>query len=379
MSNATAKHPAIYQLTTVHAITDNRILNLMAETASDAGYNSAVVGPWEKNFPFKDVQMIAHPVTNNRKSKWIRLTAPWRLFWFALCNKKCSIFAIHDPDMVKIGFLLKLFGKHIVYDIHDDYEASFKTRFARFGKLFSFIISKLWWYYEKALSHFFDGITVADQHLANKFCWGNPTILGNAPPLNFTKIANTEKEKTFNIIYVGSVTKVRGVEVILQAVRLLKYDDIRVIVIGNCSDNDILTQMDSDDRVCFKGRVAWENLHKYYQKSHIGIALYQNIPAFVYYTGENAVKIQEYIAAGIAVITSNFPGLTAFVKETKVGFNVQPDDPQAVADHIEKLYNNRDLLKQFAENGRNSFEKTYNWELHKHKLIDLYKKIVPID
>lgn len=376
INSGDSKRAAIFQLTTRHRITDNRILNLMAETLSDAGYEIAIVSPYHENFSYKNISLIACPVTKNRKSKWIRVIAPWRIFWFALWNKNCKTFEIHDPDMLKIGFLLKVFGKRIVYDVHDDYEATVKTVLSRFGKIPAWLASKIWWCYERTVSYFFDGITVADRHLEKKFARKNPPILSNAPPLNFTEVADTSNEKTFNIIYVGGVNLGRGVPMLLEALKLLPYEDIRLDIIGDCFDNRIYEQMKSDKRVIYHGRVAWTELHNFYKKSHLGVALYQPIPAFYYYTGENAVKIQEYMAAGIAVLTSNFPGLIEFVEDAQTGLTAQPDDPQVIAAKIELLYKDRNLLNKLGRNGHRVFKEKHNWDLHKHKLIHLYEKIL---
>lgn len=375
-SDAGHNRPAVCQLTTRHAITDNRILNLMAETLSGAGYESAVVGPHDQNFYYKNVQMIACPVINRNRSKCFRLTVPWRLFWFALRNKKYIVCAIHDPDMLKIGLLLKLFGKRVVYDIHDDYEEAMKTHLSRFGKCPASLGSKLWWLYERTVAHIFDGITVADRHVEKKFAWKDAVVLGNSPPLNFTEVADTTKEKTFNMVYVGAVTRARGIPAVLDALKLLPYNDIHFDIVGNCTDDRIRHQMESDGRVMFHGRIAWTQLHTFYQKSHLGVALYQPIPLFYYCPGENAVKIQEYMAAGMAVITSDFPGLTKFVEGQEIGLCVKPDDPRAIAEKIETLYKDREIVKKLGQNGRRAFEQKYNWDLHKHKLVDLYKKIL---
>ncbi|MGE4285567.1 MAG: glycosyltransferase [Phycisphaerae bacterium] len=366
---------AVCQLTTRHAVTDNRILNLMAETLSDAGYISSVAGPHNCNTELNGVQVVACPSTSSLKGKLLRVTAPCRLLCYALADRDCSVYAIHDPDMIKIGVLLKLMGKHIVYDIHDDYEATVKTIMYKFGKPLAYIASKLWWFYEKSLTKYFDGVTVADRHLEQKFKWKSPVVLSNSPPLNFTGVADTSHENTFNMIFVGGVTNYRGVPKIVEALRLLPQPDIRFIVIGNCCDKSILDLMRSDDRVDYLGRVPWLELHKYYEKSHLGVAPYQPIPSFLYCTGENAVKIQEYMAAGIAVITSNFPGLNKFVADTEIGLTVKPDDPEDIAEKIEQLYYDRVLLKKLGANGRKAFEECYNWDLHKHKLIQLYDRI----
>lgn len=366
------KKRSVFQLTSRHSITDNRIFNLMAETLAEAGYDSAVVGPHDSSSISEGVRLIAIPRTQKRLARLVRLMAPWKLLFFSLRSRECNTFAIHDPDMLKIGFLLKVFGNVVLYDIHDDYEASVKSRLLRFGRVFASIGAKIWWIYERSLTQIFDGVIVADRHLAKKFSEKRPVILGNFPTLDFTKQADTSRESTFNLIYVGEANRDRGALQFLKALRLLPHSDIRCHIVGNCFDEEVKSLMSQDERVCFHGRMPWKDLSGFYERSHLGLAIYQPIPAFTYCTGENAVKIQEYMAAGIAILTSNFQGLIEYVEVARTGLTVQPDSPTAIAEKIDLLYKDRKLLRELGGNGRLAFEERYNWDMHKYKLVDLY-------
>lgn len=364
---------AIVQLTSRHSITDNRILHGMAKTLDAAGYISVILGPAPENQSFGRIELRACPVLKNGHPVSAVKTLV-RLFVGAL-KSRFGVFQIHDPDLLPVGLLLKLCGRRIVYDVHDDYEASWKVRLR--GRRYSGrVIPPLWWWFEKNVARLFDGVVVADRHLAKKFARLNPVILGNYPRLAFTPPAMAENEATFNLIYVGGVTRERGLGMILKALQLLPLPDLRLHVIGTSTETDLLDLLRAEPRVILHGRVSWSELHRHYVRAHAGLALYQPLESFLYSPGENAVKVVEYMAAGIPVICSNFPGLKIFVEEAGCGLTVQPDDPHAIAATIQRLVDDAVLRRKLGATGRRLFESTCNWEKHEHLLIDYYSRII---
>lgn len=362
------------QLTTKHRLSDDRILHRMAKTLACAGYRSSFIGTGEEGGDVNSVTVeSALPVP--RGNPFSRVATLWGALSWGLKRKPHSI-QIHDPDLLVIGPLFRLFGTKVVYDVHDDYEASLLDRLKRIGMLGQ-LIAKLWWWFEYTLAHCFNGIVVADRHLAAKFCKFSPVVLGNFPRLDFTNPADlTAKSETFNIIYVGGVTEARGVGKVLDALDLLPHKDIRFHVIGNCRSAKLKQRMNTNPRAVFHGRVDWTRLGEHYQHAHLGVALYQPLESFIYCPGENAVKVLEYMAAGIPVLTSNFPGLRAFVADNQYGLVTDPTSPDAIAKKINELYNDSELRSTLGQNGRRAFETEYNWEKHEHKLIELYRRVL---
>jgi glycosyltransferase involved in cell wall biosynthesis len=367
-------HVAVCQLTSAHLLEDERILHRMAWSLRRAGFESAVAGPNGHNDIYESIRLIVvagerlKPGRLQRLKRLIQLLHISALYHF-------RIFQFHDPDLLLIAPIFKLFGKRVVYDVHDDYEASILVRL--YDKpLLRWLVSKLWWLFEHNISRVFDGIVVADRHLAAKFEKLNPVILGNFPRLNFTPVADTSVETTFNLIYVGGVDRERGIDKALDALELLPYEDIRFHVVGECKEKMLLERLKTSSRVVCHGRVAWTDLHKYYTRAHVGVALYQPIPSFLYCPGENSVKIIEYMAAGIPVICSDFPGLKTFVEDAGYGLTVQPNNPAAISEKIQFLYERPKAVARMGQNGRHAFETEYNWEKHEGKLITLYEKIL---
>ena len=369
----------ICQITSCHHLGDERILYRMALTLEKYNYDSTIIATYDKDDTklkkqTNKLNLVLVGLGNrnfsltNRLNRLVRLT-------IATFKSNYKVIQFHDPDLLLTALFMKFLRKRVIYDVHDDYEASIIVRLYE-KPLLGWLISKLWRFFEHKISKMFDGIVVADRHLAAKFEGLNPVILGNFPRLNFTAAADTSAETTFNIIYVGGVNRERGVDKVLDALELLPYKDIRFHVVGECRDKALLERLKFNPRVICHGRVAWTDLHKYYTHAHVGVALYQPIPSFLYYPGENSVKIIEYMAASIPVVCSNFPGLRTFVEDAGYGLTVQPDNQAAIAEKIRFLYEHPDVGAQMGQNGRRAFEAEYNWEKHEGKLIALYMRIM---
>ena len=363
--------PVICQLSSGHSVGDERILHRMARTASQRGYRSAFVVPHNGKASCDGVTLVACPKTEVNGARWRRWTASFDILWWAL-RSDGNLFQIHDPDMLLAGLILKLFGRRIIYDVHDDYEASFRDRLRNRSWLRRWFPS-FWWWFERNAARAFDGVIVADRHLAKKFTRCNPVILGNYPRLDFTPAAQAANEETFNLIYVGGVTRERGLEMVVKALRLLPMPNLRLHIIGSGREPDLIEMLAADSRVVMHGRVEWTELHRHYIRSHVGLALYQPLAGFV--TVDHSVKIVEYMAAGIPVLCSNFPGLKTFVEDAGCGLVVQPDDPRAIAAKIRQLAEDPNLRERMGATGRRLFESEYNWEKHEHRLIELYKRV----
>lgn len=370
---SSTKNQSVCQLTSAHPVDDERILHRFARSAAELGYESTVVGPHDGAFSFPGVSFVACPHIRGKPAFWKRRMSPLFILSWALRNRK-DLYQIHDPDMLLTGLALRLVGRRVIYDVHDDYQASFETRLKKRPLLRPWIPT-LWWFFEKVSSRFFSKITVADRHLAAKFHFCKPKLFGNFPRIDFAPKPANPKSDTFNVLYVGGVTRQRGLAVALEAIRKIARKDIQFHVVGSCPDRQLQQDLESEPTVKLHGRVTWTDLPQFFSKSHVGLALYQPLPAFLYCPGENAVKIIEYMAFGIPVITSNFPGLSKFVDEHDIGLTVDPTDPDKVAECLERLYQNPREREAFAKKARAAFEFQFNWELQVERLDSMYQEL----
>jgi len=366
--------PSVVQLTSRHRLDDNRILNLMAESLARAGFRTLVLGPGHMPERRSDVELRPRP-TLRPGVRAGQLGRMWSVLVGAM-ESRAAIIQFHDPDLLPIGVVLRAFGRRVIFDVHDDYRAALLTRLRRWRVLAS-VVAGCWHLIEMAAARIMNGVIVADRHLAERFASVHPVVLGNYPTLDFIPsqlVHHVGERETFNLLYVGGVSRERGLAVALEALGSLP-GDVRLNVIGVGTDDELNRQLASNERVVLHGRVAWQELHLHYQTADVGLALYQPLPTFQYCPGENAVKVIEYMAAGIPIVTADFPGLRRFVQESGAGLCVQSDDAAAVVDAVMSLYRDRSRARTLGLRGRALFEEKYNWDAHEHALVALYARL----
>ena len=87
----------------------------------------------------------------------------------------------------------------------------------------------------------------------------------------------------------------------------------------------------------------------------------------------------EAAASGRPVITSNVPGCRDAIKENITGILVPVNDPKALANKIEFLLDNRDLLKKMGKAARMLAEKEFSIEKVVNKHLDQYKAFTGLE
>ena len=123
-----------------------------------------------------------------------------------------------------------------------------------------------------------------------------------------------------------------------------------------------------DDKINFKGFVNHNNVVKYYNLISIFIAVS---------TRESfGVSVLEAAACQVPSITSNIGGLVEVNLHKKTGLVIKPEDPEALAKSIFKLYKNGTLRDSYGRNARERVEKNFNWTSNVNQMINIYKKYV---
>ena len=82
-----------------------------------AGYPVSIILPHTHDEEKDGVKIIATPV----RPGWKRLlVSPFDIFIKALRQPSGSVFHIHDSEILHVGLYLKLLGKRVIYDAHED-------------------------------------------------------------------------------------------------------------------------------------------------------------------------------------------------------------------------------------------------------------------
>ncbi|MGI6711802.1 MAG: glycosyltransferase family 4 protein [Bacillota bacterium] len=378
----TLKHDAVFMMTSVHYWDDPRIFYKEAVSLAKK-YRVELHAPAdfissEKN----NVLIYGLPCYKKRYLRplnWIRLLVrAWR--------SAARIIHFHDPELIPIGLILKRFaGKKVIYDVHENLPASLVNK-AWIPKIFSSFLAKAFDLLEKKAAQYFDGVILAELSYRDRFS-GLPVRM--EPVLNYPLtdlISETDGriwEKGYGdltFIYAGVISEIRGIrEIIFSFAQVKKRGyNFHLYLVGawvpaslEPEIKKLIRDYDLESNVTITGRVPLEIVYGLYGASHIGLAL---LYPEKNYLDSLATKIYEYMAAGLAVIASDFPLWKQLVEETRCGITVNPRDIDAVSRVMVELVEKKSLRESLGKNGMEAVGLFYNWKTQEEKLWTLYQE-----
>lgn len=373
-------------LTTVHPPFDTRIFHKQAKTLVRAGYDVTLIAQHEKDEVVDGVRIVALPKLRNRFVRIFCLT--WRAFRLAL-RQQADIYHFHDPELLPIGVLLKLLTRaKVIYDVHEDVRRQIlnKSWLPSWSRRFLVLTYALC---EGICLPFIDRIVIAEDSYIKHFRdrW-NVVAIRNYPLLSYFKLsrgtnAEGRPENTFEVFYVGGVTRLRGTIQLVEALRILKsdgYQRVRLRLVGPLMPPSLKTELGSlvqryglQEEVFIPGPVPHERVSELLAKAHVGIATLHPDPNYV---ESLPTKLFEYMAAGLPVVASNFPLWREIVEGNNCGLCVDPLDPKAIAEAVEYLLTHPEEAHRMGGNGRRAVEEKYNWEREGERLLKLYGELL---
>jgi glycosyltransferase involved in cell wall biosynthesis len=375
----------VCHLTSVHSPFDSRIFYKECKTLVEAGYKVTLIAQHDKNEVVSGVEIIALPKAKNRVHRMFGLTL--KIFWLAL-KQKADLYHFHDPELMFIGVALKLFtGKRVIYDVHENVRKQILNKYW-LPKWSRKIVSILYGWIEKLCLLFIDYIIIAeDSYIENYIKLNNVKCVKNFPLLSYLKNQNCEANYSQEIIeksliYLGCISKPRGVFELIKAVKLLKdygYSNVLLKLIGPVYPeslllevNELLSRYNISNNITIFGKIPHEKVYEILSESRVGLAILHPDPNYI---ESFPTKLFEYMATGLPVVVSNFPLWKEIINAHKCGICVDPLNPEEIAKAIRYLIEHPKLAKKMGENGRKAVLEKYNWEREGRKLLALYRRI----
>jgi len=361
-------------LTSVHPVFDTRIWHKEAKTLARASYDVTLIAQHSKNETVDGVKIIALPKPKNRFQRFLKLD--YLLYKKAL-EQKADIYHFHDPELLPWALKLKKKTKaKIIYDVHEDVAKQILSKYW-IPKIFRKLIANIFNKYEKRAAKKMDYIITATPNIKNNFKQNNVIDIKNYPIIaNFKNIKKKrQKKKYIELIYVGGLSRVRGIKKIIQSLKYInpKYN-VKLKLIGNFSNKKFekeVKNMLEWKRIDFLGFLPQKQTYQHVYNSDIGLACIQ--PKYKYII---PTKIFEYMTSYLPTITSNFPLWEKIIEENDCGICVNPLYPKEIAKAIEHLIKHPDEAKKMGKNGRKAVLEKYNWENESKKLLKIYKNLL---
>ena len=360
----------ISHLTSAHPRYDTRIYHKMCKSLSKKYKVSLIVadGLGDEQKDNINIFDVGKPISR----KYRILNSTKHVFQKAL-ELDSNVYHLHDPELIPIGLKLKKLGKKVIFDSHEDVpkQITAKHYLNNFSKkILSYLYSKFEIYALKKLDYVISATPIIRDKFRN---YGIKSIdINNFPILNdFIEITPTYDSKT--ICYIGILYETRGIKEIVKAIEDL---DVKLIIAGKFYDKKYEKEVRSLkgwEKVDFKGFVNKEEIKKILRESIIGCVTLYPTPS---YMEAYPVKMFEYMSAGLAIVSSNFPLYEEFVLGNNCGVCVDPLDINAIKKAIIDLSNNLEQVKKMGNNGKKAIKEKYNWENEEKKLFSLYDEVL---
>lgn len=127
-------------------------------------------------------------------------------------------------------------------------------------------------------------------------------------------IRQTEKTKEYEFVYVGSISKERGIDKLLNA--FIASGSGKLCLVGNV-ENDIYNKFKHTKNVIFTGKVPYSSVPNIAGKAKYGI---NYMPNKYPYNIQTSTKLLEYLALGLKIITTDYKWIREFEKKNNCEF-----------------------------------------------------------
>lgn len=353
-----------------------RIFHREARTLAEAGYDVTLIVGHDRTEVVDGVRVIGLCVP--RRRLWRATVHSWRAFRLAL-RTRAQVYHFHNPEFIPFALLLRAAGKWVIYDAHEAYRDKLATREylpRPLRRLVGLGVALL----ERLGARCFSHVIAADRYVAAQFRPGDVTVIANYPILAMVRSATeglpprVESGRTV-AVYIGDLSRERGVMQMLQAMERLQGLDIELRLLGRWERAEDEHLAASVPGVRYLGFVPLAQVFRELWVAHVGLVVLQPVPAYRY-AGENTNKLFEYMAAGLAVIGSGFDNLRPFIEGAGTGLCVAPESPDAIADALRRLHERPTERAAMGARGRAAVEATWNWETEGRKLLALYARLL---
>ncbi|MGH9796394.1 MAG: glycosyltransferase family 4 protein [Candidatus Acidiferrales bacterium] len=364
-------------MTSAHPPFDVRIFHKQCKSLAQAGYQVTLIAPGAERGMREGVQLEPGPRCANRFSRMVRGT--WAVYRKAR-RLDADLYHFHDPELIPVALLLRLAGKKVVYDIHEDLPrtVSYKPYVPRpLRNMVSRAVEAV----ENFGAQWFTARVAATTAIAERFRHAERevAVVQNYPRVEEIECA-PQREKAARggpLLYTGMrITRARGAQEMVRAMGLLPHSiPVRLELAGAWDPPDLhmeLSRIPGWERVDYRGWLEREELARTLRRARAGLVLLHPEPN---YLAAQPVKLFEYMCAGLPVIACDFPVTREVIEAARCGLLVNPLDPEEIACAIQYLWTHPQQAAEMGRRGQQAVRERFNWANEERALLELYGRV----
>jgi len=171
------------------------------------------------------------------------------------------------------------------------------------------------------------------------------------------------------IIFVGTLKSVKGVKYLIKAMKIIteKSPDTSLLIVGDGQEKEkletLVQELNLQNSIRFAGKVTNEQIPKYMAQADLFVlpSLSEGFP----------LVVVEAMASGLPIVTTNVRGLPEIVQNGENGFNVEPKNPEDLAEKILLILESKDLREKMSKKNLIKANE-YTWDRVVDELIKVY-------
>lgn len=370
----------VMHLSSGHRAGEARIFCKECRTLARAGYDVTCIVPGDPHFTPAGVDVVQDGIrtitVKGPSGRLARFTAtPWAVVGMGL-RQNGVLYHFHDPELIPMGFLLRLFGKRVIYDVHEDVPRDILVK-EWIPRVLRRPIAAAMAFVEWIAGHTLSGIVAATPTIAERFPKKQVVLVQNFALTSELAIHDRDPHTDRRAItYVGTIAAERCAAEMVEAIAAVRrFPDVRLILAGRMHPDSLtqrLAALPGWARVDHRGLLDRNGVRGVLAESRVGLV-------FCYpeqrYIDSQPTKLFEYMSAGLPVICADFPKWREIVEGNGCGLCVPPRDAAAIATAIEWMFEHPAEAEAMGKRGRELVVKRFNWENEEQELLRLYRKV----
>ncbi len=288
---------------------------------------------------------------------------------------------IHDVQCLAWGLLpMKGFGIPIVSTVHHPLTRDREADFIRDNSFWEYATTVLFYplLMQKCVINRIDRVItsskegVEELHKAFNLSMEKISVVYNGLDVDvFSNGGETREENS--LLFVGNTEDYKkGIRYLLEMLALLP-DKVRLTIVDEgppkrTSAYNLAKKFGVEKRVHFTGKVDLATLvHLYCTKTMVVVSsLHEGF----------GLPAAEGMACETAVVSTDSGALKEVMVDEKTGYLVPAKNPQAMADAVMKLLNNKALREKMGKAGRKRAVELFSWPAAAKNTLEVYKEVI---
>ena len=181
----------------------------------------------------------------------------------------------------------------------------------------------------------------------------------------------------FNVIHFGSMGRANGLEYIVEVAKCLKNqgcDDIHFLFLGSGVTEPKLKALAEQyglNNVSFHGSHKMDVVSEVVNCCDASITTFLNLPVL---QTNSPNKLFDSLSAGKPIIVNSEGWTKDMVEQKNCGFYVDPEKPEQLAEKLQKVKDNKELLHTWGDNARRLSIEVYDKDILSAQVADVLEK-----